>query len=103
MTGDERKRMLQLIFSEIRADHVDGRLLVTFKALPHVEPYVEAVLARKRATESGSDPVSTSERKTGLYVRNVETTRLVRDERGWLRLAVSSSEGRRPDPGLNHR
>ena len=28
-----------------------------------------------------------SERKTGLYVPNVETTRLVRDERGWLRLA----------------
>jgi hypothetical protein len=28
-----------------------------------------------------------SERKTGLYVRNVETTRLVRDERGWLQFA----------------
>jgi hypothetical protein len=28
-----------------------------------------------------------SERKTGLYVPNVETVRLVRDERGWLRLA----------------
>jgi len=28
-----------------------------------------------------------SERKTGLYVRNVETAHLVRDERGWLRLA----------------
>ena len=27
-----------------------------------------------------------SERKTGLYVRNVETVRLVRDERGWLQL-----------------
>src|SRR5436309_3219568 len=27
-----------------------------------------------------------TERKTGLYVPNVETTRLVRDERGWLRL-----------------
>jgi len=27
------------------------------------------------------------ERKTGLYVRNVETTRLVQDERGWLSLA----------------
>ena len=33
------------------------------------------------------DPASTSERKTGLYVRNVETARLVRDERGWLRMA----------------
>jgi hypothetical protein len=28
-----------------------------------------------------------TERKTGVYVPNVETTRLVRDERGWLRLA----------------
>jgi hypothetical protein len=27
-----------------------------------------------------------TERKTGLYVPNVETTRLVRDERGRLRL-----------------
>jgi hypothetical protein len=26
-----------------------------------------------------------TERKTGLYVPNVETARLVRDERGWLR------------------
>src|SRR5438270_4281522 len=39
--------MWQLSFSEIRADHADGRLVVTFKALPHWEPYVEAVLARK--------------------------------------------------------
>jgi hypothetical protein len=38
MTGEERKRMLQLIFSEIRADHMDGKLVVTFKPLPHFEP-----------------------------------------------------------------
>ena len=31
--------------------------------------------------------VPTSERKTGLYVPNVETAQLVQDERGWLRLA----------------
>jgi hypothetical protein len=55
MTGDERKRVLQLIFSEIRANHVDGKLVVTFKALPHLEPYVEAVLAKKKAAQSGSD------------------------------------------------
>jgi hypothetical protein len=40
-------------------------------------PYVERVLAVKGPTE----------RKTGVYVPNVETNRLVRDERGWLRLA----------------
>ena len=28
-----------------------------------------------------------TERKTGLYVPDVETARLVQDERGWLRLA----------------
>jgi len=32
-------------------------------------------------------PVVPAERKTGLYLPNVETTRLVRNERGWLRLA----------------
>jgi len=65
---------------------MDGKLVVTFKPLPHFEPYVAAVLAKRAAAESGSNPVSTSERKTGLYVRDVETARLVRDERGWLRL-----------------
>jgi hypothetical protein len=64
-----------------------GRLLVTFKALTHLEPYVEAVVARRRATESASDPVSTSERKTGVKHAEVITARLVQDERGWLRLA----------------
>jgi hypothetical protein len=88
MTGDERKRMLALIFTEIRADHVEGkRLLVTFKPWPHWEPYVDAALARKAATESAGDSVSTSERKTGVKHAEVVTARLVQDERGWLRLA----------------
>jgi hypothetical protein len=88
MTGDERKRMLALIFMEIRADHVGGkRLLVTFKPWPHWEPYVDAVLARKAATESAGDRVETSERKTGVKHAEVVTARLVLDERGWLRLA----------------
>jgi hypothetical protein len=41
-------------------------------------PYVKATLTAPRVL---------SERKTGLYVPNVETVRLVQDERGWLRLA----------------
>jgi hypothetical protein len=41
---------------------------------------------KKTAAASGFDSVSTSERKTGLYVPNVETVGLVRDERGRLRL-----------------
>jgi hypothetical protein len=87
MTGDERKRMLALIFMEIRADHIDGKQLsVTFKPWPHWEPYVDAVLARKAATEP-TGFVSTSERKTGVKHAEVVTARLVQDERGWLRLA----------------
>jgi hypothetical protein len=49
--------MFQLIFSEIRADHVDGRVIVMFKALADWKPYVEAVLARKKATGSASEAV----------------------------------------------
>ena len=57
------------------------------KALPHLEPYVEAVLARRRRQNRGSDPVSRSERKTGVKHTEVVTSQLVQDERGWLRLA----------------
>src|SRR2546428_12672844 len=50
----------------------------------------------------------TSERKTGLYVPNLETTRLVREERGWLRLAREAmiadsgeAHGRRHPGGIH--
>jgi hypothetical protein len=36
--------------------------------------------------------VTTSERKTGLYVPNVETNELSRDECGWLKLNTIESE-----------
>ena len=63
-----------------------GKLVVTFKPLPHFEPYVAAVLAQRAAAESGSNPVSTSERKTGVKRAEVITARLIQDERWWLRL-----------------
>jgi hypothetical protein len=44
--------------------------------------YMAAVLRKPVALDRWG-----TERKTGLYVRDVETVRLVRDERGWLRLA----------------
>jgi len=66
---------------------MDGKLVVTFKPLPHFEPYVAAVLAKRAAAESSSNPASTSERKTGVKRAEVITVQLVRDERGWLRLA----------------
>jgi hypothetical protein len=66
MTDDEKKRLLQLIFTEIRADHVEGRVSLEFKVRPAWEPSVEAVLARRRMTEPGLPAVVTPERKTGL-------------------------------------
>jgi hypothetical protein len=45
-------------------------------------PYVVAAIPQQVEVREGP-----TERKTGLYVPNVETVRLVRDERGWLRLA----------------
>jgi hypothetical protein len=45
------------------------------------------VLPKKTATQSASEPASTSERKTGVKHAEVVTARLVQNERGWLRLA----------------
>jgi len=79
--------MLQLIFSEIRADHMDGKLVVTFKPLPYFEPYVAAVLAKRAVAESGSNPVSTSERKTGL--EPAVAHRQITFRSGWLELEAA--------------
>ena len=66
MTDEEKKRVLQLIFSEIRADHTEDGLTIEFRPKPIWEPYVEAVLARQRQGQNTAVPVTTSERKTGL-------------------------------------
>ncbi len=69
MTGEERKRVLRLIFQELRADHGDdGRLVVKFKPRPEWESYIDAVLAKIAAgTASGTlAAIATSERETGL-------------------------------------
>jgi hypothetical protein len=87
MTDEEKKRVLQMLFSEIRADHTENGLTIEFKAKPIWEPYVEAVLARQGQLVGGPPTVITSERKTGVKHAEVITARLVQDERGWLRLA----------------
>ena len=51
MTDEDKKRVLQIIFAEIRADHTDNGVKVEFKPKPIWEPYVEAVLARQRQGE----------------------------------------------------
>jgi hypothetical protein len=66
MTDEEKKRVLQMILSGIRADHTADGLKIEFRPKPIWEPYVEAVLARQREGQETSAPVTTSERKTGL-------------------------------------
>jgi hypothetical protein len=66
MTDEEKKRVVQMIFSEIRADHTVDGLKIEFRPKPIWEPYVEAVLARQRQEQDTVTPVTTSERKTGL-------------------------------------
>ena len=66
MTDEEKKRILQMIFGEIRADHTVDGLKIEFRPKPIWEPYVEAVLARQRQQQATPPAVTTSERKTGL-------------------------------------
>jgi hypothetical protein len=66
MADEEKKRVLQLIFSEIRADHTEDGLKIESRPKPIWEPYVDAVLARQRQEQDTLTPVTTSERKTGL-------------------------------------
>jgi site-specific DNA recombinase len=66
MTDEEKKRVLQMIFSEIGADHTVDGLKIEFRPRPVWEPYVEAVLARQRQEQDTLVPVTTSERKTGF-------------------------------------
>jgi len=71
--------MIGVVFAEIHASN-EG----IARLLPREDwkPYMQAVLR---------DPATLArwgtERKTGLKVRDVDTVRLVRDERGWLLLA----------------
>jgi predicted transcriptional regulator len=60
MTDEEKKRVLQIIFSEIRADHTVDGLKIEFRSNPIWEPYVEAVLARQRQEQDTLLPVTTS-------------------------------------------
>jgi hypothetical protein len=112
MTDEEKKRVLQLIFSEIGADHTVDGLKIEFRPRPAWEPYVEAVLARQRQEQDTLTPVTTSERKTGFepatpslartcataapLPRDPAKTRLYRQRprlRGCARLKRSSSDG----------
>lgn len=87
MTEDDKQEVLRLIFAEVSADHSGKEMIVKLKPRATWEPYVEAILARQRWAGGGMPPVTSSERKTGVYGAHVITTELARDERGWLWLA----------------
>ena len=87
MTVEEKKRVLQLIFSEIRADHTEDGLNIEFRPKPIWEPYVVAVLARQRQGQSTAVPVTTSERKTG-FEPAVRTRSHAATPRWWSRPAA---------------
>jgi hypothetical protein len=75
MTIDERREFVEVIFAQIRAK------------TPRPTKVQACRANRGSAGQSRGDLWYRPERKTGLYVPNVETGWLVRDERGWLRLA----------------
>ena len=91
MTSEEKKRVLQLIFSEIRADHTEDGPTIEFRPKPIWEPYVEAVLARQRQGQNTAVPVTTSERKTGLDMPVAHPTIAV--HAGWLELVSGQERG----------
>ncbi len=67
------------MFDELQADGASG---LRMRPRDLWLDYMRAVVG------DGGVPVRClTERKTGLYGPNVETVRLVRDDRGWLRLA----------------
>jgi hypothetical protein len=86
MTDEHKKQVLQIIFSEIRADHTDDGLKVEFRPRPIWEPYVEAVLARQRQEEIATPAVITSERKTGSHV---PVAHRIAYRSGWLELEAA--------------
>ncbi|HEY8759035.1 MAG TPA: hypothetical protein VIN74_11115 [Candidatus Limnocylindria bacterium] len=54
MTDDERKQIIQLIFTEIRADHTPDGLKVAFMPRAAWARYVEAVLAKQEEGAAAS-------------------------------------------------
>jgi hypothetical protein len=77
LSPEERKALIGDIFEEIRADESG---IEDFLPREVWKQYMRAVIPEDLKEVP-------TERKTGLYVPNVETGRLVQDERGWLRLA----------------
>ena len=78
MTAEEKKRMLAAIFDSVTAS-AEG--VDRLEPCEDWRPYIVAAIPKPVTVRAPT------ERKTGVYVPDVETTGQVRDERGWLRLA----------------
>jgi hypothetical protein len=85
VTLDERKKAVASIFETITADPT-ADVLLDCAPRESWKDYVRAVVPATKTNES--TPIEGgSERKTGVKHAEVVTARLVKDERGWLRLA----------------
>jgi hypothetical protein len=84
MTDEEKKQLLQLIFTEIPTDHTGAGRDVRFEVRRHGEPTSSSF--RRGAGRKSPLFQHLSERRDSMSLM-LKTNRLVRDERGWLRLA----------------
>jgi hypothetical protein len=96
MTDEEKKRVLKLIFSEIRTDHTVDGLKIESRPKPVWEPYVEAVLARQRQEQGHPGACYHFGAEDGGQARGSGNSS-ARSGRGWVATAGELSPGRRTD------
>jgi len=87
MTDEEKKRVLQMIFSEIRADQTEDGLKIEFRPKPIWEPHLEGPGATKAsAGQPGSSRTSVagSNWKGRAYLNPVRSARMRRADRPML-------------------
>jgi hypothetical protein len=84
MNADQRRRVLASIFEAIVVGPDGVKALI-----PHEgwRPYIRASIRTARTLAIGPALRVHPERKTGVKAGDVETTRLARDECGWLHLS----------------
>ena len=67
MTEEEKRRLLRLVFAEVRANVVEKRVELSLLVRPEWMPYLDALrVAAPDAAQVDLEAVATPERKTGL-------------------------------------
>ena len=67
MTEEEKRRLLRLVFAEVRANVAEKRFELSLLVRPEWMPYLDAVrVAAPGAAQLDLEAVATPERKTGL-------------------------------------